>query len=608
MRLLLTAASLKIHLHRWIIIKACYYIRNMKLKRPSAASEYDTLADMDGEDLPSPRKLQLVVQLPIPSSKVQRVLSPSQSPNGTPKSITPPADAASATAGAELSARPVGGKKRKSSMYMSLSDGEDMGSAPAKRPYQSYTMPNQRKSPRKSLKSITDSPVSENIPPIPSLDHSQSNSPPSAAGPATASEPGRPLLTPLSSNDLNGTARPASAAPPSNSGFTAVNTGGSFTAVNASPPVKEAPAPNPAPSNGRSYSSPYDSTPFGAPPTQTVANPPKGPPLNTAQAISHGFQAINSPSTVTNGVSARNSPVVQHNSHVHIPSQHQAPAPASSSSRSNTPVAHHSHRSSLAPQRSSRSNTPIAPALPAQAIQPAPSAQPTTHPHASSTPVVAMQATPVAHIQPAVPLRTHQVAAPAVATAVHYVQAQPVLKSQPIEPAMHPQPIPTVDLNLLQCEVLGYLMQYLFPRQASPPEEATLLHKMETLWHHGTPVFRKQIGQLYDLHSKVLISWMTERRKIAQLRHTVTYSPGVSAHEMVDRLLAMNDLRVMRLKWKNMSSADGSSAEDLLCSTFAVMTNTEGTEYLFKDGLDRLTDGIFEFLRSEDMKILMHKR
>ena len=45
--------SLKIHLHRWIIIKACYYIRNMKLKRPSGANEYDQIADIDGEGLVS---------------------------------------------------------------------------------------------------------------------------------------------------------------------------------------------------------------------------------------------------------------------------------------------------------------------------------------------------------------------------------------------------------------------------------------------------------------------------------------------------------------------------------------------------------------------------
>lgn len=42
-------SRLKIHLHRWIIIKACYYIRNMKLKRPSGANDYDTLAEIEGE-------------------------------------------------------------------------------------------------------------------------------------------------------------------------------------------------------------------------------------------------------------------------------------------------------------------------------------------------------------------------------------------------------------------------------------------------------------------------------------------------------------------------------------------------------------------------------
>lgn len=45
----LISSSLKIHLHRWIIIKACYYIRNMKLKRPSNANDYDTLADIEGD-------------------------------------------------------------------------------------------------------------------------------------------------------------------------------------------------------------------------------------------------------------------------------------------------------------------------------------------------------------------------------------------------------------------------------------------------------------------------------------------------------------------------------------------------------------------------------
>lgn len=151
-------------------------------------------------------------------------------------------------------------------------------------------------------------------------------------------------------------------------------------------------------------------------------------------------------------------------------------------------------------------------------------------------------------------------------------------------------------------------MQYLFPRVTSPPDESVLLHKIESLWHLGTAHYRKETGQLYDLHSRILLTWITERRKIQQLRHTFAYSPAVPATEMVERLLALNDLRMMRLKWKSMSNAVGLSTEDVLCRTFTIMTNTAGTENLFKDGLDRLNEGIFEFLRTEDMRILMHNK
>ncbi|KAL1609941.1 hypothetical protein SLS60_001606 [Paraconiothyrium brasiliense] len=448
---------LKIHLHRWIIIKACYYIRNMKLKRPSSANDYDTVADMevDGDPM-SPNKTQL-------------------SPNDTPQSLTPSTADGPTTAGAEYAVKPVNGKKRKSSAYASLSDGDEMDSTPAAKRYQSHTMPTSRSSPRKSIISfVADGPVSENsqnVPPVPSLPHSHSNGAHSATNGATPSDSTRPQLTTLSSNDLNGTARTPSA-PPAN-GFTAVNTG-SFTSINASPPLKVSPsqkpvAPAPTPS-GRNYSSPYDSSPFhGAPMAPKASSPPKAPPLVTASTSATGFHAINSP-VVANG----------------------------------------------------------------------------------------------AHVE--------------------------------------------MDLGLLQCEVLGSLMQYLFPRVTSPPDESVLLHKIESLWHLGTAHYRKETGQLYDLHSKILLTWITERRKIQQLRHTFAYSPAVPATEMVERLLALNDLRMMRLKWKSMSNAVGLSTEDLLCRTFTIMTNTAGTEHLFKDGLDRLNEGIFEFLRTEDMRILMHSK
>jgi hypothetical protein len=70
----------------------------------------------------------------------------------------------------------------------------------------------------------------------------------------------------------------------------------------------------------------------------------------------------------------------------------------------------------------------------------------------------------------------------------------------------------------------------------------------------------------------------------------------------------MNDLRAMRLKWKNMSPVDGMSPEDILVRAFCAMTMTEHTEFVFKEGLSRVERGVFEFLRTEDAKIVMHRR
>jgi hypothetical protein len=473
---------------------------------------------------------------------------------------------------------------------MSWSDGEEMDASgtPAKRPYQSQTLPLQRKSPRKSLKSFdANSPVSENIPPVPSIDHARHTSSNLTAVPASTPEPCRPLLTPLSSNDLNSTVRNPSAAPPAN-GFTAVNTG-SFTAVNTASPVREIAPQVPPQSGARHYSSPYESTTNGVLIVPSTSKPTKGPPLNTA-AASASFQAINSPAS---GVSARNSPVVQHTTRPPLPSHHQPQIPAQPTSRSNTPTLHHNHRPSLAHQRSSRSNTPIAPA---SAAQPAPTSNAQIAPApAVANPDLRRVNGNIAPSIPGVPSGAH-----------HGHQPQPVLKSQIV--VASPNHNNPVDLSLLQCEVLGSLMQYFFPSPNTPPDEAVLLHKMEMLWHLGAHSFRAQCGPLYDLETNVFVAWITERRKIAELRQALKYRPAVPPAEVVDRLLAMNDLRMMRLKWKNMSSAEGLSSEDLLCRAFAVLTNTRGSEYVFKDGLDRLNEGSLEFLRTEEMTIRLHRR
>ena len=138
-----------------------------------------------------------------------------------------------------------------------------------------------------------------------------------------------------------------------------------------------------------------------------------------------------------------------------------------------------------------------------------------------------------------------------------------------------------------------------------------MLHNLEYIWARNEGPFRRNMGHLYELQARVLFAWIEERKKMSQLAYAMSTQPGIREAEMVDRLLAMNDLRVMRLKWKAMKTQDGAqtwSPEDLLCRTFAALTNTEGTEHLFKEGLARLNDDVFEFLRSEDMKISMLKR
>ncbi len=609
--------SLKIHLHRWIIIKACYYIRNMKLKRPSGANEYDTLADMDPDAAVSS-------QVPIGyHSAVCQHADSLQSPHGTPQSLSPPGRVASA--GAELEVKPVNFKKRKISARMSLSDGEEHPTSPAKRPYS--TMPIGRKdSPRTSLKSFYASgPGSlENIPPLQSQAHHFS--PP--LGPA--SESGRIHLSPLANNELNGVSRPPGAAQTSTLGsFTPVNTG-SFTAVNTPPALRETAREDPrAPSrdphlssptqnhrDAPTYTSPYEPASKNSTTTQNHPDPRPVPSMSTSPALPHGFQpTAGSPvANGPNGVSTRESPILQHAHQPHVTpqSQPQALPPVSSQlptpvqppaqlqaspptrvlpqplisnqhqppSRSNTPSLHHQGRS-LPPLIPSRSGTPLAQV----ATLPPPQAsvvQPVAVP-----PVPIVQSTPVYGTQP---MLAQQPPATAPSGYVpppphqhppqHPIHHQPVLKSQAPEvaqvvPAPHPASraaVATTDFRLLQCEVTAGLFTFFYPRSTSPPDEPALLQRLHTLWYHGGAHFERDLGPHYDLISKIFTAWLHERQAITALRHSLASQPGVTPMGLVDRLLAMNDLRVMRLKWKNMSTVDGLSPEDLLCMAFRVMT------------------------------------
>lgn len=591
------------------------------------------------------------------------MLTQIQSQRGTPQSLSPPH--ADTPTGAELDVKPgCNLKKRKSSAYLggSVSDGEEHPPSPAKRPYS--TLPRERRSPspRKSLKSFgAAGPRSaENTPhlPVRPFDQNHHLSPPPNAGPETA----RLRLSPLSSNEVNGISGPPTSAPTPAGGFTALNNG-SFTAVNTPPapplrePSTEAPrsrsldakttSPSQARLEPRAYTSPYDTAANGVNLPPVTTDPRSVSALHAASVPGQIFHATNSP-TPTNGVVSRESSVARAAQHPQAASQaasqlsqhthsspqsqavqvkarsesvpqsytpsrshaqlHQQQAAAQPPSRTHTPNSQHVGRS-IAPHPSSRSNTPFAQDANVQPIKahnqhiaPAPAHAP-SEVHA---PLHGMR------IVPAVAAAGHAPVIqppPAMQPAAQAPQA--VLKSQHVEvvPQHAPRPVVAVmDLRLLQREVLALLLQYLFPRATSPPDEAIVLSRIRYLWYHGEALFRSELGPHFDMCSRVLTAWLHERQAINSLRHSLVAQPGVGPAALMDRLLAMNDLRVMRLKWKNMSPLDGISPEDLLCRTFAVMSNTENTEHLYKDGLDRLNRGVFEFLRHEDSKIVMHRR
>ncbi|KAH8706912.1 hypothetical protein GQ44DRAFT_663380 [Phaeosphaeriaceae sp. PMI808] len=605
---------LKIHLHRWIIIKACYYIRNMKLKRPSGANDYDTLADIDGD-----------------------------SPHGTSHSLTPPEH--DATPGIELDVKPIHGKKRKSEAFGSLSDGEGYSASPAKRAY--HTMPINRRSgsPRKSLHNLLPgNHISmENVPPMPT--HRDKVLQPSTTyGP----EPARSQLSPLSNNELNGISRQSTATP---AGFTSVNTGG-FTSVNNTPLVREPSqdsrtssskdpqhtSPSQSHRDSRAYTSPYDTARHAS--DVSSALPPTAPALTPITA--QGFPPVSSSADV-NGVTHRASPIAPSTHHAHIapqppqqphlqpltpahpqaprqpqayetpdhqPRPHQRLVQARTSSRASSPSNHHIGRS-LAPHPSSRSNTPHAPVASNQPppatnahIAPAPTLQ-TAHAYGMTlVPTQPAPSVPNSH-----PVQQHPAAQPPPPLVHHQARHQAVLKSQPVEAPPRPVAVPVVELRALQCEVTHMLLHWLFPKPTMPVDEPALLNRINTLWYHGEPIFRPEFGPHYDLTSHIIQAWLQERFAITSLQHSLAAQPGLpsSSSALIDRLLAMNDLRTMRLKWKNMSPVDGMSPEDFLVRAFCVMTMTEQTEFVFKEGLARIERTVFEFLRSEDAKIVIHR-
>jgi hypothetical protein len=153
------------------------------------------------------------------------------------------------------------------------------------------------------------------------------------------------------------------------------------------------------------------------------------------------------------------------------------------------------------------------------------------------------------------------------------------------------------------------LMQYFYPGPDATPNEAALLNDLESLWVLGASLFKQQMGELFDAQRMVVRVWIEMRRTTIQiLRHSMENERGVPISKIVDHLLIMNDLRILRLRWKTMNTQNGNqvlSSDDLLCRTLEVLTNTVGENNPFKEGLDRLNESTLGYLRTNDMKITM---
>ncbi|KAF2281515.1 uncharacterized protein EI97DRAFT_429532 [Westerdykella ornata] len=600
---------IKTHLQRWVVIKACYWIRNRKLKKHPVGEDNENVTEMDVD---SPvQKQELVVNRPNSSRRAS--LSPSQSPLSTPQSVTTPANEGTATPATEGGAQqPRALQKRKSSAFMSVSDEEGSpapSSGSRKRSHQSTALPIQRKSPRRSLAakpgadglrrspgpdsylltrhgSMTPGPDADRtLPPIQSAAFNGNARPnhtpphtfaainrrPSGSADAGASAPGTlsssagptlPAIHTISGPVLAPRSAPAPAASSGepSSTIAPVNSG-SFAVIKSNnspkPPLAQQP---------HGYSSPYNGTADHL--MQDIRVPSNG----HHEAVSHQPPPQREPSPPRPSAVH---PQPQHRTDISFVSEHNHPAHRVITPKATPPSQHpqafHSHS---IPPVSGVSN--FQPKFHANAIQHAPNGLPAPYIVPSNVPSKAPTNGHHAHHRPS------------------------------------PRPVTQSEMTLRQCELLGYLMHFFFPRDSTPFDESVLLQNLQYIWEQNEHNFRRQMGPLFDLQGRVLDAWIQERWKIIQLQYAMESKPGVRPSEMVDRLLAMNDLRVMRLKWKAMKTQDVGnvvlSPEDLLCRTFATMTKTEGTENLFKEGLEKLNESVFEFLRSEDMKISMSKR
>ncbi|KAF2473171.1 uncharacterized protein BDR25DRAFT_257397 [Lindgomyces ingoldianus] len=547
---------LKIHLHRWIVIKACYYIRNIRLKRKSGVEDGSAPIDSDREGyaILSP-KPQLLVKnhdgspqptLPAISEsprtrRTSRLLASNaaQQPNA-PTNLEPAETEPKAVLGSNATPPPP---------FTPINPGN-----PENGQEQHVTETNATAQP------ITLKPPASSTPTLPAdaLQLAEESRRTSSIPESAPSCEGNNAVIP--SGLISGKKRP------NPNGFDAAPRKASRPSLATASPSTENAPPLPGQVN-------HQPSPVTLVTHIDAGGRPMLSPLssNALNGVARPANSSDSPSTAPPTFTAVNAP----NGH----------------------FAHHTSAPSSAHSTQAQNGF----ASPYAAIAPNPNGPPI--PYRTHTPGGTN-----GHNIPQMPTGPHALSRSHTPNGTHAQHNTHSLNRENSGETMVPA---TADLELMKFELLDSLMKYLHPKTGAQFNERGLFQMLELIWRHNTPIFQAQMGHLYTYQGNVLLAWIDERRKIAQLRQAMEIQPGVRAPEMVDRLLAMNDLRVIHLKWKALKTQVGSqtlSPEDLLCKTFAMMTQTEGTEHLFRAGLDRLNEGLFEFLRSDDMKISMNLR
>jgi hypothetical protein len=133
-----------------------------------------------------------------------------------------------------------------------------------------------------------------------------------------------------------------------------------------------------------------------------------------------------------------------------------------------------------------------------------------------------------------------------------------------------PSLIANGELSSLQDQVGAMLFQWLFPTSAHPPDELVLLQRLRVLWNFGEAIFRPELDPLYDLTSDILAAWLAERS-------------------------AKNEIRAIPSNWRTVPCPEGTNPEDILIKAFCVITRTEHTEFMFKEGLSRVGRSVLGF-------------